>query len=78
MLAAANIARDQAGHLQDGHVTRDACEAHRQRVRQIGDARVAASKRDKQGPAGRIRKRRVRPIEDLIFNRYVDHPGSFN
>ncbi len=73
MLAAAYVALDKAGRLQNTDMARDAGEGHRQRSGQVGDAGVTLPQRLQQPTSSRIGERAVCAVQDLIFNHIVDY-----
>ena len=75
MLAAAYIAPDQTGRLQNPDMARDTGEGHWQRSGEVGDPRIALTQRLQQPPSSRIGERAVRAVQDLIFNHIVDYNG---
>jgi hypothetical protein len=64
---------NESGRLEYAYVTRDACEGHRQRRGEVGDACVAVAQRLQEPTARGIGERGIRPIQELIFNHIVDY-----
>ena len=59
------------GRLQNGDVSRDSGESHRERFGEVGDAGVAGSEGDQKRSPGRVGQGREGPVD--MFNHFVEH-----
>lgn len=67
---AADLAAHQARRLQDGDMSGDSGEGHRERLRKVGDPGIAGPKGDEEGTPRGMREGREGPID--MFNHFVE------
>lgn len=78
MLPAFPPPTDEPGAFKHLDMLRSASEAHRQRLGEIADRRLAFAEASQKRPAGRVSKRCKDAVEIVLFNHMVEYGGDID